>query len=47
LQTPLNMAVSPYSLMTRKDARLPRAAQTVLGVFMQILSRESVSKSAE
>jgi DNA-binding transcriptional LysR family regulator len=47
LQTPLNMAVSPYSLMTRKDARLPRAAQSVMGVFLQILSRESGSKSAE
>lgn len=46
LQTPLNMAVSPYSLMTRKDARLPRAAQTVMGVFMQILSRENGVKSA-
>lgn len=47
LQTPLKMAVSPYSLMTRKDARLPRAVQSVLGVFMQILSRESGSKPAE
>ncbi len=47
LQTPLNMAVSPYSLMTRKDARLPRAAQSVLDVFMQILTRESGPKLAE
>lgn len=47
LKTPLNMAVSPYSLMTRKDARLPRAAQSVLDVFMQILTRESGPKSAE
>lgn len=47
LQTPLNMAVSPYSLMTRKDVRLPRAAQTVLDVFRQILARESGVKSTE
>ena len=47
LQTPLNMAVSPYNLMTRKQTRLPRAAQSVLDVFMQILRRESGSKLVE
>lgn len=47
LQTPLKMAVSPYNLMTRKQTHLPRAAQSVLDVFMQILRRENGAKSME
>lgn len=39
--------VSPYSLMTRKNALLPRGAQTILGIFRQIIERETVSKLGE
>jgi DNA-binding transcriptional LysR family regulator len=47
LNTGLNIRVSPYSLMTRKDALLPRAVQTILAVFQQILVRQSDTKSVE
>ncbi len=42
----LNIAVSPYSLITRKDARLPRAAQSVLDIISQNIRRESGSIKA-
>jgi DNA-binding transcriptional LysR family regulator len=42
----LNIAVIPYSLITRKDALLPRAAQSVLGLISQNLAQKSGSISA-
>lgn len=40
LNLALNISVIPYSLITRKDVLLPRAAQSVFDMVTQILARE-------